>query len=96
MCMRIYIKSLKKYCVGFALTEQGSVTLHTEVNTMYKSTIDSVFGGFAYWCFGYALAFGDWIQNRFIGFGNFFVDVYDPKVIGNTYTNFFFQVRCHK
>ena len=76
--------------------EQGSVSLRTEASTMFKNIIDNMFGGWGYWLFGYAFAFGTTrYANPFIGLDGFFVDVNDPLIMGNTYANFFYQVSQH-
>ncbi|KAK0393309.1 hypothetical protein QR680_000145 [Steinernema hermaphroditum] len=61
---------------GFGLLESGSVSAKDEVNIMIKNVVDVVFGGLAYWAFGYGLSYGDDWENPIIGWGKFF---YDPS-----------------
>lgn len=57
--------------------ESGSVAAKDEVNIMVKNVVDVVFGGLAYWAFGYGLSFGNGIySNAFTGWGKFF---YNPQ-----------------
>ncbi|CAI2351498.1 unnamed protein product [Caenorhabditis sp. 36 PRJEB53466] len=61
---------------GFGLLESGRVSSKDEVNCMVKNVFDVIFGGLAYWMFGYGLTFGDSTHQfgRFFGFGDFFFD----------------------
>uniref|UniRef100_A0A1I7TDR5 Ammonium_transp domain-containing protein n=1 Tax=Caenorhabditis tropicalis TaxID=1561998 RepID=A0A1I7TDR5_9PELO len=61
---------------GFGLLESGRVSSKDEVNCMVKNVFDVIFGGLAYWMFGYGLTFGDSKHQlgKFFGFGDFFFD----------------------
>jgi Amt family ammonium transporter len=73
------------------MLESGIVSLKNEVNIMMKNVVDVVLGGLTYWAFGYGLSYGDSeYSNRFIGFGNWFVDA-DDEDMGPTFTTFLFQ-----
>ncbi|XP_035668368.1 putative ammonium transporter 3 [Branchiostoma floridae] len=58
---------------GFGLLESGTVSPKNEVNIMVKNASDVLYGGLAYWMFGYAFSFGEspW-SNAFCGLGQFF------------------------
>ncbi|UYV82371.1 amt-3 [Cordylochernes scorpioides] len=63
------------YVTGFAMLESGFVTRKNEVNIMMKNVADVLFGGFAYWLFGFGLSFGsDAGTTGFAGIGHFLVD----------------------
>ena len=74
---------------GFGLLEAGSVSRKNEANIMVKNAIDVVYGGLAYWIFGFGLSFGD-NSNAFCGFGYFLTDV-DEKDMG-VFARYFFQL----
>ncbi|KAF1758017.1 hypothetical protein GCK72_014475 [Caenorhabditis remanei] len=85
---------------GFGLLESGRVSSKDEVNCMVKNVFDVIFGGLAYWMFGYGLTFGDSKHQlgRFFGFGDFF---FDPERVsdddstdekGISYSLFIFQM----
>ncbi|KAK5977084.1 hypothetical protein GCK32_003397, partial [Trichostrongylus colubriformis] len=59
---------------GFGLLESGRVSPKDEVNVMVKNVVDVIFGGLAYWMFGYGFTFGEWLANPFIGIGDYFFD----------------------
>ncbi|CAB3409844.1 unnamed protein product [Caenorhabditis bovis] len=70
---------------GFGLLESGRVSPKDEVNVMVKNVFDVIFGGLAYWMFGYGFTFGSLqhSMSRYIGLGDFF---FDPER-GDDYTN---------
>ena len=56
---------------GFGLLESGLVSRKNEVNIMVKNAVDVIFGGLAYWLFGFAFSFGKGTgANGFSGMGN--------------------------
>ncbi|EDO37226.1 predicted protein, partial [Nematostella vectensis] len=76
---------------GFGLLESGMVSRKHEINILVKNIADVLFGGLAFWMFGYAFSFGkSHGTNPFIGFGDFFVDADGPNM-GLTFSKFFFQ-----
>ncbi|XP_066271272.1 putative ammonium transporter 3 [Branchiostoma lanceolatum] len=77
---------------GFGLLESGTVSPKNEVNIMVKNASDVLYGGLAYWMFGYAFSFGEspW-SNAFCGLGQFFVDAEEAKM-GWVFSKFFFQM----
>ncbi|KAL3994142.1 ammonium transporter family protein [Acanthocheilonema viteae] len=82
---------------GFGLLESGSVAAKDEVNIMVKNVVDVVFGGLAYWAFGYGLSFGNGTySNAITGWGKFFYnpqrDFDSPRNEGWAYANFLFQL----
>ncbi|VIO93267.1 Ammonium transporter 3, putative [Brugia malayi] len=82
---------------GFGLLESGSVAAKDEVNIMVKNVVDVVFGGLAYWAFGYGLSFGNGpYSNAITGWGKFFYnpqrDFDSPRDEGWAYANFLFQL----
>ncbi|GMR35372.1 hypothetical protein PMAYCL1PPCAC_05567 [Pristionchus mayeri] len=83
---------------GFGLLESGSVSAKDEVNIMVKNVVDVVFGGIAYWSFGYGLSYGnDWYPNSFVGMGKFFYDPARQNLAtvneeGWAYASFLFQM----
>ncbi|KAM3719847.1 putative ammonium transporter [Dirofilaria immitis] len=82
---------------GFGLLESGSVAAKDEVNIMVKNVVDVVFGGLAYWAFGYGLSFGNGAySNAIMGWGKFFYnpqrDLDSPRDEGWAYANFLFQL----
>ncbi|CAB4028939.1 ammonium transporter 3, partial [Paramuricea clavata] len=75
---------------GFGLLEAGIVSRKNETNIMVKNAIDVIYGGLAYWIFGFAISFGNSeLNNRFMGWGNFFVDSDDDFGI---FAKYFFQL----
>ncbi|CAL2040812.1 unnamed protein product [Caenorhabditis brenneri] len=85
---------------GFGLLESGRVSSKDEVNCMVKNVFDVIFGGLAYWMFGYGLTFGDSKHRlgQYFGFGDFF---FDPERVsdddstdekGISYSLFIFQM----
>lgn len=59
---------------------------------MVKNVVDVIFGGFSFWAFGYALAFGDSAaSNPFCGVGRFFTNA-DESEMGSVFSKFFFQL----
>ncbi|VDM76651.1 unnamed protein product, partial [Strongylus vulgaris] len=59
---------------GFGLLESGRVSSKDEVNVMVKNVVDVIFGGLAYWMFGYGFTFGERYVNPFVGVGDYFFD----------------------
>uniref|UniRef100_A0A1I8JUR3 Ammonium transporter AmtB-like domain-containing protein n=1 Tax=Anopheles funestus TaxID=62324 RepID=A0A1I8JUR3_ANOFN len=79
---------------GFGMLESGCVSVKNEVNIMMKNIIDIVLGGFTYWLFGYAMAFGRGeLNNPFVALGDFLIDpgVSDP-LFGPIFAAFLFQL----
>ncbi|CAG0891667.1 unnamed protein product, partial [Cyprideis torosa] len=77
---------------GFGLLESGCVTRKNEVNILIKNLVDVVFGGIAYWIFGYALQYGSEPgTNPIFGVGGFLLDAGNTNV-GSTYATFIFQL----
>ena len=74
---------------GFGLLEAGLVSRKNETNIMFKNAIDVIYGGLAYWIFGFALSFGK-SGNSFVGWGDFFVDSDDDDF--GIFAKYFFQL----
>ena len=81
---------------GFGLLESGRVSSKDEVNIMVKNVIDVIFGGLAYWTFGFGFSFGSSENhtNPFIGVGDYFFDPVTPDEYteGWTYASFIYQM----
>ncbi|KAK6747865.1 hypothetical protein RB195_000826 [Necator americanus] len=82
---------------GFGLLESGRVSSKDEVNVMVKNVIDVIFGGLAYWMFGYGFTFGESNTNPFIGVGDYFFDPEREDMSasdkpGTSYALFLFQM----
>ncbi|KAL6740099.1 hypothetical protein Aduo_013486 [Ancylostoma duodenale] len=82
---------------GFGLLESGRVSSKDEVNVMVKNVVDVIFGGLAYWMFGYGFTFGEKFINPFIGIGDYFFDPEredgsSPDKAGTSYALFLFQM----
>ena len=76
---------------GFGLLEAGLVSKKNETNIMVKNAIDVIYGGLAYWMFGFAISFGEAEKsNWFTGWGCFFVDS-DENNMG-LFAKYFFQL----
>lgn len=76
---------------GFGLLESGFVSRKNETNIMVKNAIDVIFGGLAYWIFGFAISFGDSeLSNGFTSWGNFFLDT-DHEDFA-VFAKYFFQL----
>jgi len=58
---------------GFALLESGSVRMNNSVNILIKNIFDLVLGTYAFWTFGWGLAYGQ-SAGGFIGVTDFFAD----------------------
>ena len=59
---------------------------------MVKNVVDVIFGGFSFWAFGFAFAFGDGpSRNAFCGMGRFFTDATEEEM-GAIFPMFFFQL----
>ena len=70
----------------------GMVSRKNESNIMVKNAIDVVFGGLAYWIFGYGFSFGkSKYTNGFAGIGDFFTDA-SVDEMGFTFAKYFFQL----
>ncbi|XP_055544417.1 putative ammonium transporter 2 [Wyeomyia smithii] len=79
---------------GFALVNAGSVSVRNSVNFMMKNTVDTAIGGFAFWLFGFGLAYGrSKYTNMFVGLGDFFLDAAttDP-LMGGVMTAFMYEI----
>lgn len=78
---------------GFGLLESGLVSRKNEVNIMVKNAVDVIFGGLAYWLFGFALSFGEgYGSNAFSGMGMFLTEANDNERMGYIYSRYFFQL----
>ncbi|EDO40423.1 predicted protein [Nematostella vectensis] len=75
---------------GFGLLESGMVSRKNETNIMTKNAIDVIYGGLAYWIFGFAFSFGQPISNAFCGLSYFFADA-DESNMG-MFAKYFFQL----
>ena len=76
---------------GFGLLEAGLVSRKNETNIMVKNAIDVIYGGLAYWIFGFAISFGESdLNNGFMGWGDFFVDTTDQNF--GIFAKYFFQL----
>eukprot|EP00794_Sanderia_malayensis_P012874 gene12874-14199_t len=77
---------------GFGLLEAGLVSAKNECNIMIKNMVDVIFGGLAYWLFGFGLSFGnDAGSNGFTGVGSFLTDA-GHNDMGHLFARFFFQL----
>ncbi|CAI4226828.1 unnamed protein product [Auanema sp. JU1783] len=82
---------------GFGLLESGRVASKDEVNVMVKNVIDMIFGGLAYWMFGFGFTFGSAEACPYLGIGDYF---FDPErngqsslhLKGESYALFLFQM----
>lgn len=78
---------------GFGLLESGLVSRKNEVNIMVKNAVDVIFGGLAYWMFGFALSFGNGSgSSAFSGMGMFLTESKDNERMGYVYSRYFFQL----
>ncbi|KAI1286701.1 putative ammonium transporter 3 [Halotydeus destructor] len=75
---------------GYSLLESGVVSRKNEVNILIKNAINVMFGGFAFWMFGYALSYGE-PSNAYFGYGNFFI-VANETEMGAKYSELMFQL----
>ena len=76
---------------GFGLLEAGLVSAKNESNIMVKNAIDVIFGGLAYWIFGFAISFGgEGTSNGFTAWEYFFVNS-DNEHMG-LYAKYFFEL----
>ena len=77
---------------GFGLLESGMVSRKNEANIMVKNAIDVIYGGLAYWLFGFAFSFGiNERGNGFCGLGHFLTDA-DEGEMGHVFSKYFFQL----
>lgn len=77
---------------GFGLLEAGMVSKKNETNIMVKNAVDVIYGGFAYWLFGFGLSFGrDQGTTAFNGFGKFLTDADDDEM-GHVFAKYFFHL----
>ncbi|XP_067130463.1 putative ammonium transporter 3 [Centruroides vittatus] len=77
---------------GFSLLESGCVSRKNEVNIMMKNVVDVLFGGIAYWMFGYGLSFGEERgANPLFGVGFYFVEASEFQM-GYVFAEFLFQL----
>lgn len=77
---------------GFGLLEAGMVSKKNETNIMVKNAVDVIYGGFAYWLFGFGLSFGrDEGTTAFNGCGKFFTDADDDEM-GHVFAKYFFHL----
>ena len=76
---------------GFGLLEAGIVSAKNESNIMVKNAIDVIFGGLAFWIFGFAISFGgEGMSNGFTAWEYFFVDS-NNKDMG-LYAKYFYEL----
>lgn len=77
---------------GFGLLEAGMVSKKNETNIMVKNAVDVIYGGFAYWLFGFGFSFGrDEGTTAFNGFGKFLTDADDDEM-GHVFAKYFFHL----
>lgn len=77
---------------GFGLLEAGMVSKKNESNIMVKNAVDVIYGGFAYWLFGFGFSFGrDVGATAFNGFGKFFTDAENDEM-GDVFAKYFFHL----
>lgn len=77
---------------GFGLLEAGMVSKKNESNIMVKNAVDVIYGGFAYWLFGFGFSFGrDEGTTAFNGFGKFFTDA-EGDEMGDVFAKYFFHL----
>ena len=69
--------------IGFALLESGSVRFKNYQNVLLKNIIHTLVGGFIWWMWGFAFAFGN-VDGGFIG-SKYFVgmDLIEDKQFAN-------------
>ncbi|XP_023240332.1 putative ammonium transporter 3 [Centruroides sculpturatus] len=80
------------WSMSFSLLESGCVTRKNEVNIMMKNVVDVLFGGIAYWMFGYGLSFGEERgANPLFGVGFYFVEASQFQM-GYVFAEFLFQL----
>lgn len=80
---------------GFLLLTVGSVRARSARSVCVKNVADAVFGGVAYYLFGYAFAYGDPINEDGTVGGNGFIGSEQFALSGTpsaSYYNFVFQV----
>lgn len=78
---------------GFGLLESGMASRKNETNIMVKNVVDVIYGGLAYWLFGFALSFGTGdYSNSFCGVGYFFVQTDNSSEEGWLNAKYFFQL----
>ena len=77
---------------GFGLLESGMVSQKNEANIMVKNAVDVIYGGLAYWLFGFAVSFGsEGRGNAFLGLGSFLTDA-GEDTMGQVFSKYFFQL----
>ena len=74
---------------GFGLLESGLVSRKNETNIMVKNAVDVVYGGLAYWLFGFGFSFGN-NSNPFCGLSYFLTDVSVEDM--GVFAKYFFQL----
>ena len=89
--------ALYLFVAGFGLLEAGVVSHKNEANIMVKNACDIIFGGMAYWLFGFAFSFGTDNEGstsfEFTGSGDYALNVDSSEErMGATYTLFVFQL----
>ena len=77
---------------GFGLLESGMVSRKNEANIMVKNAVDVIYGGLAYWLFGFAFSYGiSERENPVIGLGYFVTDAHEGEM-GLVFSKYFFQL----
>ncbi|XP_022800733.1 putative ammonium transporter 3 [Stylophora pistillata] len=77
---------------GFGLLEAGMVSKKNETNIMVKNAVDVIYGGLAYWLFGFGISFDrDNGTTAFNGCGKFFTDAGEDEM-GHVFAKYFFHL----
>ena len=80
---------------GYGLIECGLCGKKNQVNILIRNAMTVLFSGFAFWCVGFAIVYGDHetLSTRFFGVGDYF---YSPDInekgSGEKYLRLFYQV----
>lgn len=78
---------------GFGLLESGMSSRKNETNIMVKNAVDVIYGGLAYYLFGFPLSFGQGkYSNFFCGVGYFLVETDNSSEQGWLDAKYFFQL----
>jgi Amt family ammonium transporter len=72
---------------GFALIEVGSSRNKNHLNILLKNLMDAVVGGLAWWCIGFAIAYGNTsVENKGNGINGtkyYFGSKWDDRTYGD-------------